>query len=105
MKGDVLDDVALLMTESDNVATVLDDLEAGQSIEYDGNTITVAEDVAFGHKVALSDITAGETVRKYGEAIGQTTRDITAGEWVHTHNAESTRGRGDLAVSEGQHDE
>lgn len=105
MKGAVLNDVALLMAESDNVATALDDLEAGRSIEHDGDVITLAEDVAFGHKVALTDIAAGETVRKYGEVIGRTSRDVTAGEWVHTQNAESTRGRGDLAVTEEAHDE
>lgn len=105
MKGVVLDDVALLMAESDNVATALDDLRAGRSIERDGDAVTLSEDVPFGHKVALADIAAGETVRKYGEVIGRTTRDVTAGEWVHTHNAESTRGRGDLAVTVGKSDE
>lgn len=105
MKGVVLDEVALLMTESDNVATVLDDLEAGRSIEHDGDIITLAEDIPFGHKIALREIAAGETVRKYGETIGRTTQDVTSGEWIHTHNAESIRGRGDLTVNEGRHDE
>lgn len=105
MKGIVLDDVALLMTESDNVATVLEYLEAEQTIEYEGDSITSAEDVPFGHKVAIEDIPSGGTVRKYGEVIGRTTQDVTTGEWVHTNNVESTRGRGDLAVDGSQHDE
>ncbi len=43
-------------------------------------------DVPAGHKLALRDIRAGEPVRKYGAVIGRATRDIKAGEWVHTHN-------------------
>ncbi|WP_458186984.1 UxaA family hydrolase [Haladaptatus sp. NG-WS-4] len=101
MKGIVLDDAALLMTESDNVATALDDLAAGRTIEYDGDDVTLVEDVPFGHKLALAELAAGEEVRKYGEIIGRTTRDVEPGEWVHTHNCESTRGRGDLAAEEG----
>ena len=101
MKGVVLDDVALLMTESDNVATVLDDLEAGRTVEYEGDTVALVEDVPFGHKIALAEIGEGESIRKYGEVIGRTTRDVTPGEWVHTHNCESTRGRGDLAAEGG----
>lgn len=65
-------------------------------------TITLAEDVPFGHKVALVGHERGAAVRKYGEVIGRTTVDVAAGEWVHTHNCESTRGRGDLAVEEGR---
>lgn len=101
MKGIVLDDAALLMTESDNVATALDDLEAGRSIEDEGDTVALVEAVPFGHKIALAEIAEGETIRKYGEVIGQATQDIAPGEWVHTHNSESTRGRGDRTVEEG----
>jgi altronate dehydratase small subunit len=105
MKGVVLDDVALLMSESDNVATVLEDLEAERTIEHEGDSITSAEDIPFGHKVAIEDIPSGGTVRKYGEVIGRTTQEVTTGGWVHTHNVESTRGRGDLDVDGSQQDE
>ena len=39
-----------------------------------------------GHKYALCDIKAGETVVKYGNPIGHATVDIKKGEHVHTHN-------------------
>ena len=39
-----------------------------------------------GQKYALCDIAAGENVIKYGNPIGHATRDIRAGEWVHSHN-------------------
>ncbi len=39
-----------------------------------------------GHKVATEAIAAGSDVRKYGHTIGRATRDIAAGEHVHSHN-------------------
>lgn len=42
-----------------------------------------------GHKFAVRDVKKGEAVVKYGEVIGRASRDIKAGEWVHTHNVKS----------------
>jgi len=78
--------------EKDNVATALKHLKAGEKI---GNVI-VNEDIKFGHKIALSNIQKGEEVIKYGEAIGIAKQHIPAGSYVHTHNLESRRGRGDI---------
>ena len=39
-----------------------------------------------GHKIALTDIKAGEDVIKYGYPIGHAVVDIKTGEHVHTHN-------------------
>jgi hypothetical protein len=39
--------------------------------------------------VAARDIAAGEKIIKYGVPIGSATRDIGAGEHVHTHNVQS----------------
>ncbi|WP_135362712.1 UxaA family hydrolase [Halosimplex halophilum] len=98
MKGEVLDGTALVMAPEDNVATALEDLDAGDRLADADPPVTVAEEVPFGHKVALVDIDAGDPVRKYGEVIGEATEPIAAGEWVHTHNCESRRGRGDRAA-------
>jgi altronate dehydratase small subunit len=106
MKGIVLDDIGLLLSAADNVATAINNLEAGQRISLadhpessriDNRNITLNDDVPFGHKFALVSIADGEPVSKYGETIGKATDDIAPGEWVHTHNCESARGRGDLA--------
>jgi altronate dehydratase small subunit len=96
MKGVVLDGVGLRLAAEDNVATALDDLPAGQRVEADGVEIELTEDVAFGHKFALEALAEDADVYKYGEVIARTTKPVAAGEWVHTHNCESTRGRGDL---------
>ena len=37
----------------------------------------------------------GELIMKYGEEIGIATKDIVKGEYVHVHNLDSMRGRGD----------
>jgi altronate dehydratase small subunit len=100
VKGSVIDDAALVMRADDTVATALGDLSEGRELELDGETITIAEPVRFGHKFALRPVPAGEPVRKYGEVIGAAERDIERGEWVHTHNCRSTRGRGDIAAED-----
>jgi len=90
---------AIRMTDEDNVATVLEDVRAGQEILVkDGKEfgLKVVQDIPFGHKVATADIEKGEMVIKYGEVIARATAHIGKGEHVHIHNAESLRGRGDL---------
>lgn len=90
---------AIVMKASDNVATVLETLEAGTeaALEMEGRRVTVrvTERIPFGHKFATRDIRKGDIVLKYGEAIGVATKAIPAGSHVHVHNVESSRGRGD----------
>lgn len=54
-----------------------------------GVRLVATKSVPAGHKFALKDIKKGENVIKYGEIIGEATRDIKKGEWVHTHNVKS----------------
>jgi altronate dehydratase len=93
---------AIVISAQDNVATALEALEPGQSIENGASSIAVAEAIPRGHKVALRAIAAGEIVVKYGSAIGHASTDIATGMHVHTHNVASDRGRGDLAAAEGR---
>ena len=86
---------------SDNVATVVvAPLQRGDAVRTNGRItdrqLTALDDIAYGHKIALQPIERGATVQKYGLSIGRATREIQAGEHVHTHNVESERGRGDL---------
>lgn len=101
MKGTVLDSAALVMHLDDTVATALEDLAAGRRFDLDDDaTVEIVEDVPFGHKFALDDHDVGDEVRKYGQVIGRATEPTAAGAWIHTHNCESLRGRGDLAATE-----
>lgn len=85
----------------DNVATFIREVEEGETVEIsvddDVRTITINDDIPFGHKVALDPIAEGETVFKYGKSIGYASQDIEQGDWVHTHNVDSNYGRGDKA--------
>ena len=91
---------ALVISSRDNVATALEALDAGRTIEVAGMpglVLSVVEPIPPGHKVALRAIAAGEPVLKYGSPIGLASAGIAAGTHVHTHNLASSRGRGDLA--------
>ena len=48
--------------------------------------LTDQGEIPAGHKKALRDIPKGQPVIKYGQPIGVASRDIRAGEWVHSHN-------------------
>jgi altronate dehydratase large subunit len=90
---------AIRISQKDNVATMLEEVAQGGEVTYqDGlqnRTCTAAENIAFGHKIALVNILKGEPVIKYGEVIGVASEDIFPGFHVHTDNLESCRGRGD----------
>ncbi|MBQ2714823.1 MAG: altronate dehydratase, partial [Clostridia bacterium] len=49
----------------------------------------VRVDITDGHKYAVRDIACGENIIKYGNPIAHATKDIKAGEHVHTHNAKT----------------
>lgn len=88
---------ALVISDADNVATALEPLDAGRTVQLGALTVTVTEAIPRGHKLALRAIGVGEQVLKYGSAIGTASAAIAAGAHVHTHNLTSARGRGDLA--------
>jgi altronate dehydratase small subunit len=91
--------LAVVAHANDNVATAVKDLKEGQEVmvDVDGKEVKVKllNDVLFGHKFALKDISKGENIIKYSEVIGKATQLIKMGEHVHVHNIESVRGRGD----------
>ncbi|MBQ9766811.1 MAG: altronate dehydratase [Lachnospiraceae bacterium] len=72
--------------EQDTVAVAFRDLAPGYEIVVPEGTVVVKEAVARGHKIALRNLMMGENVIKYGNPIGYATKEIEAGEWVHTHN-------------------
>jgi altronate dehydratase len=89
----------LVISDRDNVATALEALDAGRSIQVGARTLRTAEPIPAGHKVALVDIAAGQPVVKYGSPIGLAIALIHQGTHVHTHNVASSRGRGALQAA------
>ncbi len=94
--------IALKVNDLDNVATIFaNDIRDGMEVEIrdkkgEKEVIKVIGNVPYGHKIAVKDISKGEQIIKYGEEIGVATHDIKYGEYVHVHNLDSMRGRGDL---------
>jgi altronate dehydratase small subunit len=86
----------IVISDRDNVATALEGLDAGRQLEVRGGSLIVREPIPPGHKIALRPIAMGAAVIKYGSPIGTATIAIDAGQHVHVHNVDSTRGRGDL---------
>jgi len=86
--GAVVD--AIMIAESDNVATCLHNIESGAPVTVmlgrDTQRVTAADPIPRGHKLAVRDIAEGESVMKYGEIIGKASANIGPGNHVHTHN-------------------
>ena len=90
---------AIVMEGRDNVATVVEPMDAPREIIVEAGSrkvvVHVTENIPVGHKFAIRDIPKGSDILKYGETIGVARADIRAGQHVHVHNLESKRGRGD----------
>ena len=76
----------LKISAGDSVAVALTALEAGKTLDVEGQQVTLITDVPAGHKFALKEIKAGEPIIKYGFPIGQAKCDVQPGEHVHVHN-------------------
>ena len=88
----------LVHEKADNVGVVVvEGLTAGTEmlcvVTHDNSDfrLTAKADIPIGHKVALKDLAAGDTVFKYGEDIGKMVGDAKVGEHVHTHNCKTKR--------------
>lgn len=88
----------LVHSPHDNVGVVVvEDLKAGTDmlcvITENNSTfnLTVLDDVPIGHKVALVDLSIGDTAIKYGEDIGKIVADVAKGHHVHTQNLKTKR--------------
>jgi altronate dehydratase small subunit len=82
----------IVLNQKDNVAVAVENVKPDEPAELStGRSLTALGDIPFAHKIAIVPIFRGDKVYKYGEAIGEATRDIKAGEHVHVHNIRSLR--------------
>jgi altronate dehydratase small subunit len=90
----------IVMSAEDNVGNAIEDIVGGDEVSYtvDGeiHTFTARDEIPFGFKAAVRDIPTGGDIIKYKEVVGRAGTDIKAGDCVHIHNVEGTRGRGDI---------
>ena len=88
----------LMHDKRDNVGVVaVEDLKAGTEMlcvvtEDDSDfRLAAKSDVPIGHKVALVELSEGDTVIKYGEDIGRMVGPAGKGGHVHTQNLKTKR--------------
>ncbi len=82
--GDVMVDAIIRLHMNDNLVIALSDLPKGAVPA--GLDVALPMAVPRGHKIAARAIAKGETVLRYGQAIGQASDDIPAGGHIHSHN-------------------
>jgi (2R)-sulfolactate sulfo-lyase subunit alpha len=88
----------LVHEKGDNVGVVVvEGLTAGTEmlcvVTHDNTDFRLKanSDIPIGHKVALKDLSAGDTVMKYGEDIGKMIGPAKTGDHVHTQNLKTKR--------------
>ena len=72
----------LKINPADNVAVAISPLKAGETIQVDGENITLKTDIPAGHKVTLKDFNEGEDIIKYGYPIGHAIKPMPKGSWI-----------------------
>ena len=70
----------------DNVLVALTDLQAGDKIAYDGQTITLQDYIPAKHKFAEAGLAAGQEIIMYGSLVGKAVTPIPAGGVLSTQN-------------------
>ena len=82
------DSVAVVVVEGVKAGTTLTGLILDQDRTI---ALRCVQDIPLGHKVALRDMAAGDTVIKYGVDIGKVVAPIARGEHLHVHNVKTKR--------------
>ncbi|MBZ5529429.1 MAG: flagellar biosynthesis protein FlgA [Acidobacteriia bacterium] len=76
---------------------VVEDVQPGKEVTgwimETNETITMKalDAVPLGHKIALQDLKAGDTVLKYGHDVGKIVAQVGKGRHVHVHNLKTKR--------------
>lgn len=60
----------------DNVAVALTDLDEGDVVTVDNQSVTLRQAIARGHKFAVKPLAKGDNIIKYGLPIGHALADI-----------------------------
>ena len=81
-----MDIQAILQHPKDTVVTLTKEARPGDRVLYEGGNITAEDCIPQWHKIALSDISQGQVVYKYGEEIGKATTFIGKGHRVDDKN-------------------
>ena len=81
---------------ADSIMVALKNLQAGETVEYEGLRYTLKENIPAKHKFYLRDERAGTNVIMYGVLVGKTERDVSSGSRVSTENLKHASGAYDF---------
>ena len=88
----------IIHDEKDNVGVVvIEKITPNQDcncwiMENDkSTTIQSKNEIFLGHKIAMLDLSKGDTILKYGHDIGKVVQEIKKGEHVHVHNVKTKK--------------
>lgn len=70
----------------DNVLVALTDLNAGESITFNNNTIKLVNDIPAKHKFSMYDLESGAQIFMYGSIVGRAKSPIPKGGVLTTEN-------------------
>jgi len=70
----------------DNVIVALQDLRAGQEVQYNGQIYTLAHDVPIKHKFTTEELAVGDELIMYGVLVGKAMQPIPKGGRISTEN-------------------
>jgi altronate hydrolase len=71
---------------NDNVIVALSDLSKGETVELDGQSYTLTEDIAAKHKFAMYDFEVGAEIKMYDVLVGKAQFPIAKGASINTFN-------------------
>jgi len=71
---------------SDNVAVALVNLNANETVLFEGENMTIVSDTRSKHKIALNNFEAGHKVIMYGVLVGKANKRIKKGEVLTINN-------------------
>jgi len=78
----------LCIHPDDSMLVALSDLQAGEVVNWEGDSILISTPVKGKHKFARRTFAAGELLSLYGVTVGRATQTIRRGEAVTTDNLE-----------------
>ncbi|GAB4042849.1 UxaA family hydrolase [Spirosoma litoris] len=81
---------------NDSVLVALTDLEPGERVQNDGNSLIVTEAIPAKHKLAIQAFEPGDSITMYGVLVGKAKHAIPAGGRLTTFNVQHATNSYDL---------
>ena len=88
----------IVLSKNDNVG--VSQFIIPEKTKIEGREINTIDPIPFGHKVCLKSVNKGDPIIKYDQIIGFASKNIQAGEHVHSHNLEFKEFKRDFKVTD-----